>query len=252
MGSHVVAIIPARYESTRLPGKPLALIDGKPMIQHVYERTCAVELVDRVLVATDDARVANAVRGFGGEVVMTSAAHQSGTDRIAEVATGLDAEIVLNVQGDLPFLEAGMVDAAIALMRPDAALPMATLKTPIRDRAEMANPNVVKVVTDRHGYALYFSRSPLPYWREAGAESACGYKHIGLYAYRRDFLLTFARLAPTPLERAEKLEQLRALEWGFRIKVAETPCVGIEVDTPQDLERAREIAAGLAASPRAS
>jgi 3-deoxy-manno-octulosonate cytidylyltransferase (CMP-KDO synthetase) len=242
MGLHVVAIVPARYESTRLPGKPLALIDGKPMIQHVYERTRGVALVDRVLVATDDARIADAVRGFAGDVVMTRSDHPSGTDRIAEVATNLEADVIVNVQGDLPFLDAEMVDAVVALMRADTALPMATVKTPIRDAAEMSNANVVKVVADREGYALYFSRSPLPYWRDAAAGPAAGvlgYKHIGLYAYRRDFLMTFARLAPTPLERAEKLEQLRALEWGFRIKVAETRTVGIEVDTPHDLERAR-------------
>ena len=241
-------MIPARYESTRLPGKPLALIQGKPMIQHVYERTRAVDVVDRVLVATDDARIAAAVRDFGGEVVMTSPQHQSGTDRIAEAARNLDVDVVVNVQGDLPFLESDMVRATVALVRDDTALPIATVKAPLRDTKEMANPNVVKVVTDREGYALYFSRSPLPYWRGAAhggaAHGVIGYRHIGLYAYRRDFLLRFARLAPTPLERAEKLEQLRALEWGFRIKVAETTYAGIEVDTPQDLERARALAAG--------
>jgi len=213
------------------------------MIQHVYERTRAVAGVDRVMVATDDQRIADAVRVFGGEVVMTDAAHQSGTDRIAEVAGGLTAGIVVNVQGDLPFLEATMLNAAIAPLQADPELPMATVKTPIRDRAEMANPHVVKVVTDREGNALYFSRSPLPYWRDA-AGAPLGYKHIGLYAYRRDFLLRFARLAPTPLERAEKLEQLRALEWGFRIRVADTASAGIEVDTPEDLERARAQMAG--------
>ena len=245
MGSKVVAIIPARYESTRLPGKPLALIDGKPMIQHVYERTRGVALVDGVLVATDDERIADAVRRFGGDVVMTRSDHPSGTDRIAEVATDLDADVIVNVQGDLPFLSAPMVDAAVALMRGDSALPMATLKAPIREIAEMTNPNVVKVVTDRDGCALYFSRSPLPHWRDDACriDGVLGYKHIGLYAYRRDFLLTFARLTRTPLEQAEKLEQLRALEWGFRIQVAETGCVGIEVDTPDDLERARALAA---------
>lgn len=250
MGSQVVAIVPARYESTRLPGKPLALIDGKPMIQHVFERTRNVALVDRVLVATDDRRIADAVRGFGGDVVMTRSDHPSGTDRIAEVATQLDADVIVNVQGDLPFLESAMVDAAVQLMRADVALPMATVKTAIHDSEEMANPNVVKVVTDRDGYALYFSRSRLPYWRDGAAakDGTLGYKHIGLYAYRRDFLLTFARLAPTPLEQAEKLEQLRALEWGFRIKVAETVGVGIEVDTPHDLERARALAAGSVTS----
>jgi len=230
-------MIPARYESTRLPGKPLALIQGKPMIQHVYERTRAVDQVDGVLVATDDARIAAAVRHFGGDVVMTSPEHQSGTDRIAEAARDLDADVVVNVQGDLPFLESEMVRATVALMRRDPALSMATVKAPIRDAQEM-------VVTDREGYALYFSRSPLPYWRDVANDGVLGYKHIGLYAYRRDFLLRFARLAPTPLERAEKLEQLRALEWGVRIKVAETACAGIEVDTPQDLERARALAAG--------
>jgi 3-deoxy-manno-octulosonate cytidylyltransferase (CMP-KDO synthetase) len=211
------------------------------MIQHVYERADAVGVVDRVLVATDDARIADAVRGFGGNVVMTSATHPSGTDRIAEVAGGLDADVVVNVQGDLPFLEAGMVDAVVGLMRADA-VPMATVKTAIRHAEEMSNPNVVKVVTDREGYALYFSRSSLPYWRDTASGEVLGYKHIGLYAYRREFLLTFARLAPTRLERAEKLEQLRALEWGFRIRVAEIDNVGIEVDTPQDLERARACA----------
>lgn len=247
MSTQVVAIVPARYASTRLPGKPLALIDGKPMIQHVYERARAVPLVDRVVVATDDERIAAAVRGFGGDVAMTSAAHQSGTDRIAEVAESLAAEIIVNVQGDLPFLDAQTLGTAVSLLRDDAGLPMATVKTPIRDAADMTNPNVVKVVTDRDGYALYFSRSPLPFWRDPApvtGRGVLGYKHIGLYAYRRDFLLAFARLMPTPLERAEMLEQLRALEWGFRIKVADTPSVGVEVDTPEDLERARALAAG--------
>lgn len=243
MGSQIVAIVPARYESTRFPGKPLALIDGKPMIQHVYERTRAVALVEQVLVATDDARIADAVRGFGGDVVLTSRTHQSGTDRIAEVAADLDAAIVVNVQGDLPFLNPETLGAAVALMQADTALPMATVKTPIYEPSEMANPNVVKVVTDRDGYALYFSRSPLPH-RRTPAAGILGYRHIGLYAYRREFLLTFARLAPTALERAESLEQLRALEWGFRIRVAETPTAGVEVDTPEDLERARALAAG--------
>ena len=219
------------------------MIGDKPMVQHVYERACLVRGVDRALVATDDARIAAAVRGFGGEVVMTRASHPSGTDRIAEVAAGLTAEVVVNVQGDLPFLDPDMVDAAIAPLQADEALPMATVKTAIRSAAEMENPNVVKVVTAQNGDALYFSRSPLPYWRD-GAGDARGFRHIGLYVYRREFLLRFARLAPTPLERAEKLEQLRALEWGYRIRVAETDWHGVEVDTPEDLERARALAAG--------
>ncbi len=244
MSSSIVAIVPARYESTRLPGKPLASIAGKPMIQHVYERTRAIPTIDRVMVATDDERIASAVRGFGGEAVMTSRAHVSGTDRIAEAAAPLDAALIVNVQGDLPFLDPATVDPAVALMRDEPDLPMATVKTPIHDHAEMHNPNVVKVVTDRNGYALYFSRSPLPYWRDAEPSAALGYRHIGLYVYRRDFLLAFTRLAPTPLERAEKLEQLRALESGFRIRVAETGAAGVEVDTPEDLQRARALAAG--------
>jgi 3-deoxy-manno-octulosonate cytidylyltransferase (CMP-KDO synthetase) len=245
MDSQVVAIIPARYESTRLPGKPLALIAGKPMIQHVFERVRSLALVDRVLVATDDERIAQAVRAFRGDVVMTRPEHTSGTDRVAEVTQDLAAEVVLNVQGDLPFLDAAMVQPVVTLMRNDPALRMATVKVPIVDAAEMANPNVVKVVTDREGYALYFSRSPLPFWRNDASTAVLGYRHVGLYAYRRDFLLMFAQLAPTPLERAEQLEQLRALEWGVRIQVAESPRAGIEVDTPQDLEHARTVAAGL-------
>jgi 3-deoxy-manno-octulosonate cytidylyltransferase (CMP-KDO synthetase) len=237
MGSRVVVIIPARYESTRLPGKPLADLHGRPMIQHVYQRAQRVHGVDRVLVATDDERIRAAVAAFGGDVVMTSGAHRTGTDRLAEAATGLDADVVVNVQGDLPLLDPAMVEAALAPLRADAGLPMATIKTAIRAREELDNPNVVKVVTDAAGYALYFSRSPVPYRRDGGAE--LGFKHIGLYVYRREFLLTFARLAPTPLERAEQLEQLRALEHGFRIKVAAVDAASIEVDTPADLERAR-------------
>ncbi|MBI1815344.1 MAG: 3-deoxy-manno-octulosonate cytidylyltransferase [Deltaproteobacteria bacterium] len=242
MGSRVVAIIPARYESTRLPGKPLADIHGQPMIQRVYERAQRAAGVDRVLVATDDARIRDAVAHFGGEVVMTSAAHRTGTDRIAEVVANLDADIVVNVQGDLPLLDPTMVAAAVAPLRAESGLPMATIKTAIRGDEELRNPNVVKVVTDRDGFALYFSRSPLPYWRDGAAPAdVLAHKHIGLYVYRRDFLLTFARLAPTPLEQAEQLEQLRALEWGFRIKVVEVAAASIEVDTARDLERARAL-----------
>lgn len=243
MGARVVAIVPARFASTRLPGKPLALIAGKPMVQHVYERACAARGVERALVATDDDRIAAAVRAFGGEVALTRREHPSGTDRVAEVAAGLDADVVVNVQGDLPFLDPALVEAALAPLLADGGLPMATLRTPIRAAAEMADPNVVKVVTRRNGDALYFSRSPLPHWRDGAPDGVCGFRHIGLYAYRRPFLLEFARLAPTPLEQAERLEQLRALEWGYRIGVAATDWAGIEVDTAADLERARALAA---------
>jgi 3-deoxy-manno-octulosonate cytidylyltransferase (CMP-KDO synthetase) len=241
----VVAVIPARYESTRLPGKPLADLHGKPMIQRVYEQTARASGVDRVLVATDDERIRNAVRQFGGEVVMTSPKHRTGTDRIAEVARGLDAKIVVNVQGDLPLLDPEMIDVAVTPLVEDDGVPMSTLQTPIRDEEELRNPNVVKVVSDRDGFALYFSRSPIPFWRDEQPRGlTLAQRHIGLYVYQRDFLTAFARLAPTPLEEAEKLEQLRALEWGFRIKVCEVPEASIEVDTMQDLERARALLAG--------
>jgi 3-deoxy-manno-octulosonate cytidylyltransferase (CMP-KDO synthetase) len=252
----VIALIPARYGSTRFPGKPLALLRGKPVIQHVYEHTRCVRGLARVLVATDDDRIADAVRAIGGEVAMTRADHPTGTDRLAEVAYGLTADVIVNVQGDLPFFPPSLVeDAVAALMRAPAAA-MATVKTPIYDFAEWQNINVVKVVTDREGYALYFSRSPIPYVRDQTAKqqvqspkskpeiqsqtTVLGYRHIGLYVYRRDFLLTFPQLARTPLEQSEQLEQLRALEWGYRIVVSETERSTIEVDTPEDLQRAEE------------
>ncbi len=235
----VVVVIPARYESTRLPGKPLVDIAGKPMIQHVYERASEARGVDRVLVATDDDRIRDAVTSFGGEVAMTSPAHTTGTDRIAEAVGGLDISIVVNVQGDLPLLDPENVAAAVEPMLADSTLPMSTLKTAIRDRAEIDKPNIVKVVTDTNGRALYFSRAPIPCWRDGFHHGVQAYRHIGLYAYRRDFLLDFARLAPTPLEQAENLEQLRALEHGFRIQVVEVAEAGAEVDTPGDLDMVR-------------
>jgi 3-deoxy-manno-octulosonate cytidylyltransferase (CMP-KDO synthetase) len=240
----VVALIPARYGSTRFPGKPLALLRGKPMIQHVYEQTLQVRGLDRVLVATDDERIARAVTAFAGEVVMTRSDHPTGTDRLAEVAAGLTAEIIVNVQGDLPFFPPIMVEDALAALTRAADAVMSTVKTPITTLEEWHNPNVVKVVTDRNGYALYFSRSPIPFYRDQsglrGQKDMLGYRHIGLYVYQRDFLLTFTRLPPAPLEEAEKLEQLRALEWGYRISVSETAQPTVEVDTPEDLRRAEE------------
>lgn len=284
----VVAVIPARYGSTRFPGKPLALLRGKPMIQHVYEQTCLVRGLARVMVATDDERIAAVIRAIGGEVAMTRADHPTGTDRLAEVAERLDADIIVNVQGDLPFFPPAMVEDAVAALTnaPDAA--MSTVKTPIYELDEWHNINVVKVVTDRKGYALYFSRSPIPFNRGQGLEvggqgtgssefgvrssesrsneqrvtsneheqevqslapspqppspkTVLGYRHIGLYVYRREFLFTFTKLARTPLEQTEQLEQLRALEWGYRITVSETERPTIEIDTPEDLRRAEEV-----------
>lgn len=245
MGSRVTAIIPARFDSTRLPGKPLARIGEKTMVERVFASTAAIPSVARVIVATDDERIADEVRRFGGDVAMTRADHPSGTDRIAEVAQTLDDDVIVNVQGDMPFLEAQALERAVALVLDDPALPMATVREPIVRPEEMDNPNVVKVVTDRDGYALYFSRSPLPYWRDGAGAAVPGYRHLGLYVYRRDFLLQFASMPPTPLERAEKLEQLRALENGYRIRVADCDGgAGIEVDTPADLERANARVAG--------
>ena len=212
------------------------------MVEHVYRRASETIGVDAVVVATDDARIANAVEGFGGVARMTQPGHRTGTDRIAEVARDLRCEIVVNVQGDLPLVEPAMIAEAIAPLTTERSVQMSTLRQVISDPADYDNPNVVKVVVDRHSDALYFSRSRIPYRREDGV---C-YKHIGLYGYRRDFLLTFAALAQTPLERTESLEQLRALEHGYRIRAVETRFDSIEVDTQEDLERVRRRTAAAA------
>lgn len=235
-----IAIIPARYQSTRLPGKALAEIGGRPMIEHVYRRAAAARLVSRVIVATDDRRIADAVERFGGDAVMTSAAHPSATDRLAEVARTLDAEIFVNVQGDEPLVEPIMIDEAIAPFAADAALQMTTLRHRIDDPRDLHNPNVTKVVVDADDFALYFSRAPIPFTRE-GQPAAPAWRHVGLYAYRRAALLRLAALPPTALERAEALEQLRALEHGIRIKALETQYDTVGVDTQEDLERVRRM-----------
>lgn len=239
----ITAIIPARYASTRLPGKPLLDISGKPMVQHVYERAKKAELVNRVMVATDDRRIFDAVEGFGGRAVMTSESHKSGTDRLAEVAKGLDSDIIVNIQGDEPLIEPGMIDEAIRPLMEDDSIVMGSLKAEIRDETELNNPNVVKVVVDRNDFALYFSRYPIPYIRDDSPLSLLTgrFKHIGLYVYRREFLLEYAGMPQTPLEEAEKLEQLRALENGYRIKVPTTRYQSIGVDTEEDLERVRRL-----------
>ncbi len=242
----VTVVIPARYASTRFPGKPLADLCGKPMIQWVYERSSLCESVDRVIVATDDARIAEVVTAFGGEVAMTRSDHATGTDRLAEVAAGLDDDLVVNVQGDEPMIDPAMIQAAVAPLLADGSIPMGTLKTPLTSLAEYRDPNVVKVVTDQQGFALYFSRSPIPYPRDFSsdleqrwAELATA-RHIGLYVYRREFLLGYPHMQAMPLETQECLEQLRALEHGFRIRVAETALPGQGVDTPEDLERVKK------------
>jgi len=236
----VVAIIPARYQSSRLPGKALAEIGGRPMIEHVYRRTTAARSVGVVIVATDDQRICDAVEAFGGRAQLTSPSHASGTDRLAEVAAGLTCDVVVNVQGDEPLIDPSMIDDAIAPFRTDPLLQMTTLRRRIERDDERQNPNVTKVVVDRDGYALYFSRAAIPHTRE-GCPPAPAWRHIGLYVYRRECLLRLTSLPPTPMERAEALEQLRALEHGIRIKAIETRHESIGVDTPEDLERVRQL-----------
>ena len=232
-----VALIPARFASTRFPGKPLVDIAGRSMVEHVYRRAAAARTIDAVAIATDDPRIAEAVAAFGGHAVMTSAAHESGSDRLAEAAAGLDCDIVVNVQGDEPLISPDAIDAAVTPLLAEPSLDMSTLCAAIANPADVQNPNVVKVVRDLEGNALYFSRSAVPYLREAGAEPL---RHIGLYAYRRAFLLRFAAWPRTPLEQTESLEQLRALEHGVRIRTVVTPYESIGVDTPDDLTRVRE------------
>jgi 3-deoxy-manno-octulosonate cytidylyltransferase (CMP-KDO synthetase) len=238
----VIAIIPARYDSSRLPGKALAEIGGVPMIVRVWQQARRANSIERVIVATDDERIARVVRAAGGDAEMTASTHQSGTDRIAEVAERIPAEIYLNVQGDQPFVAPADLDALAAPMIADPALAMATLATPIIDEEEWYNPNKVKVLCDARGDALYFSRSPIPYARDGGIP-AIARRHIGVYAYRRDFLMAFAALEPGVLEQIEKLEQLRALERGYRIRVVAAVAPSLEVDTPADLARANQVAA---------
>ena len=234
-----LCVIPARYASTRLPGKPLADICGKPMICRVLERASRAQKPEKVIVATDDERIYDVVRAEGGEAILTRADHPTGTDRLAEVAEAYpEVDLIVNVQGDEPLIEPSVIDDLIAPFEVDENLPMATVMTRMDDAAEQLNPNNVKVVVDKLGYALYFSRSLVPYPRAAAGPV---YKHIGIYAYRRDFLLRYARLEPTPLERAESLEQLRALENGYGIRVLETDCRFVGVDTVEDLALVNKI-----------
>ena len=236
---NVLCVIPARYASTRLPGKPLKDIAGKPMVCRVYDRAAQAGKVSDTLVATDDVRILNAVQEHGGRAMMTRKDHPTGTDRLAEVASAHpEADLIVNVQGDEPLIEPSLIDRLVDVFEEEPDLPMATVMTKITDEEEQHNPNNVKVVTNKDGYALYFSRSLLPYPRHAGCPV---YKHIGIYAYRRDFLLRYAAMAPTPLETAESLEQLRALENGYRIKVVETEAQFVGVDTAEDLEKVNAI-----------
>jgi 3-deoxy-manno-octulosonate cytidylyltransferase (CMP-KDO synthetase) len=232
----ILGVIPARYGSSRFPGKVLVPIFSKTMLQHVWERASQARYLTSTIIATDDERVFETARSFGAVVRMTRPDHASGTDRAAEVASAFDAELVVNIQGDEPLIDPAAIDAAILPMVHDPEISMGTLKKRIEDPSEIANPNVVKVVTGLNGDAVYFSRCPIPNERD-GKGLGRHYKHIGLYVYRRDFLLSYSSLPVGPLEEAERLEQLRALENGYRIRVVETDFESLGVDTPADLER---------------
>jgi 3-deoxy-manno-octulosonate cytidylyltransferase (CMP-KDO synthetase) len=242
----ILALIPARYASSRFPGKPLIDLKGKPMIQRVWEQTMKAKSVDAVAVATDDLRIKRVVESFGGLAIMTPIHCVSGTDRVAIAARkikGRKPGIVVNVQGDEPMLPPAMIDQLVALVKKSGA-PMATLCRPLRDKAEYLNSNAVKVVADKAGRALYFSRSPIPMWRDGGTKAPIGPQvglHVGLYAYRYDFLQRLAKLKPTPLELTEKLEQLRVLENGYDIALGQTRLVSQSIDTPEDAERVRRL-----------
>jgi 3-deoxy-manno-octulosonate cytidylyltransferase (CMP-KDO synthetase) len=246
----ILAVIPARYASQRFPGKPLAMIGERPMVQWVYEAAKRTPVFSNVVVATDNESIAACVRGFGGAVEMTRSDHATGTDRVAEVAQRYaEMQVVVNVQGDQPFVTPDMLTRLVAPYVEGASPEMTTLACPLDPATGYTDPNVVKVVCDRHGRALYFSRAPIPYYRQAGPAPV--FHHLGLYAFRRDFLLHYAQLAPTPLEHAEALEQLRVLEHGYTIVVCQTPTSVLEINTPEELVQAQSLVArGLVADAR--
>ena len=237
----VVGVIPARYASSRFPGKIVADIAGKPMIQRVYEQAQKSKLLDALWVAVDDDRVLECVQGFGGRAIMTGSQHQSGTDRIAEVMQRVEGDIVVNIQGDQPLLDPLMIDEAVQPLLDDPEIQMSTIMTKV-EPAAYDDPGVVKVVTDRYGFALYFSRSLIPYPRDH--KDIDVFEHVGLYVYRKDFLLKISALPQSRLEKIEMLEQLRVLENGYKIYVVETKsdrAAGVSVDTPEDLKRVEEL-----------
>ncbi|NLW46048.1 MAG: 3-deoxy-manno-octulosonate cytidylyltransferase [Firmicutes bacterium] len=238
---NVLGVIPARYQSTRLPGKPLLMIGSKPMIQWVYEAAKTATLIDELVVATDDQRICDVVTGFGGKAELTSAEHPTGTDRLAEVARGYQTELVINIQGDEPLIRGEVIDSIIKPLLENKDLPMSTAKVRLTDPKQINEASVVKVVTAENGDALYFSRAPIPYPRKS--EGLVYWKHIGLYGYRKDFLLKYLDLPQSSLELAESLEQLRVLANGYRIRVVEVEQDSVGVDTPADLERVRALLA---------
>jgi len=236
VSNKVIGVIPARYASTRFPGKPLIIIDGKPMVQHVWGQVKKSKLIDKLIVATDDKRIFNVVKGFGGEVVMTSHKHISGTDRIGEAVKKLQCDIVVNIQGDEPFIDPKNIDKAVQPLIEDKSLNVSTLCCKIIDKKEIYSPDVVKVVFDKNGYAIYFSRYGIPFDRDKSGNITY-YKHIGLYVYRKSYLEKLIKIKHTKLELAEKLEQLRILESGERIKVIKTKIDSTSIDTKEDLKK---------------
>lgn len=243
-----IAVIPARWESTRFKGKVLADINGKSMLQHVWEKAKSAHEIDDVIIAVDKEKVYKAAESFGAKVVYTSPEQSSGTDRIAEAVNEIDTDIIVNIQADEPLIHPVMIDKLVQLFFYEKNIQMATIIKRIHKKEEISDPNVVKVVVDRKGFALYFSRSPIPYLRENGSHKegdngiAAGYfKHIGVYAYTKDFLFTYTNLPESSLEKNEKLEQLRVLEHGYKIKTIETTYDTIGVDTPEDLEKVKVI-----------
>lgn len=238
----VVAVIPARYGASRFPGKPLAPIAGKPMLQHVFERARQAQRVERTIIATDDERILQVVLQFQGDAMMTRPDHRSGTERLAEVALHVPAEIYVNVQGDEPLVDPLAIDAAVEAVQSDPAVQVATICVPIARAQDVVDPNVVKVVSDFQGDALYFSRAPIPWIRDGNAQIESRHrKHLGLYVFRRDALLEFPTLPPGEWERLEQLEQLRLLENGYKIRVVETTWDSVSVDVPADVARVEEL-----------
>jgi 3-deoxy-manno-octulosonate cytidylyltransferase (CMP-KDO synthetase) len=239
----ILGVIPARYASSRFPGKALVTIGGKTMLQHVWERASMARYLTEVVIATDDQRILSAAAMFSARALMTRSDHISGTDRVAEAASASNAQFIVNIQGDEPLIDPDAIDAAVLglLELEDDAVLVSTLKKRIENPQDIVDPNVVKVVTDAAGNAIYFSRAAIPYVRDAGHSGSAYYKHIGLYVYRRDFLLSYSDLPVGPLERAERLEQLRALENGFKIRVVESEYDSLGVDTPEDWARISEL-----------
>jgi 3-deoxy-manno-octulosonate cytidylyltransferase (CMP-KDO synthetase) len=241
---NAIGVIPARWGSKRFEGKVLADLCGKPVIQHVWENAKKAKTLDDLVVAADNEKIIKVVEGFGGKAIFTSPDQPSGTDRLAEVLNPLDVKIAVNIQGDEPLVRSMMIDSLVLALASEKTAQMATVIKRIEEKSELTIPNVVKVVIDRNGYALYFSRSPIPYDRaasEGAGKFPTYYKHIGLYAFTKDFLFTFRNLPNSGLENAEKLEQLRALEYGYRIKTVETKFDTVGIDTPEDLEKVRRI-----------